>query len=150
MELFEILESKKDKIRVEIETKERLLNPFSTLKVRFKENEKTIFETETILKCENLHGCFVCFNKDLTVLSVEKGRKKLSFPIAWKGCLTYLGRPIFEQNFFEIVKVKNGYFYGYSERKVLIENIEKLEVEKGFPVRVVLNGKELFCERIEI
>ncbi|HIQ48820.1 MAG TPA: hypothetical protein EYH58_04195 [Aquifex aeolicus] len=147
MELFEILKKKKEKISVEIEAQEKLLTPFSTLKVKFKEGNKILYEVQTILKCENLEGCFVCFNKDLTMLSVEKARNRLNFPLSWKGCLTWQGKPVFEDKFFESIKVKEGYFYGYRKNYTLIERIQKLEVfRSGNVIRLVLNGNEFFTE----
>jgi len=147
MDLFEILKKNKGKISVEIETQDRLLKPSSLLKVKFKEGNRILYEVQTVLKCENLEGCYVCFNKDLTMLSIERARNRLNFPLSWKGCLTWKGKPIFEDKFFESIEVKDGYFYGYRRNYTLIERIQKLEVFKsGNVIRLVLNDNEFFTK----
>jgi len=145
---FEAIKERKDKIRAEIDTDSKVLNPFSTIIIRFYDKDDLLYEGETILKCDKFAGCFVCFNRDFSIITVEKGREKVSLPVSWT-CLNWEGKPIFEDVYFETVKVGN-LFVGRRKKYTLVYRYTSLEIEEGKGIfRIVLDkDKEFFTEEI--
>jgi len=72
-------------LRAEVATGDRVLNPLSTIKIRIYKGEELVYENETLARCSSFGGCFLCFTKDYTVITIEREGRKLSMPV--KGVL---------------------------------------------------------------
>lgn len=148
-ELISLLKEKKDKVRVEIDTDTETLNPFSSLHITISVEGEVIYKGDTIFKCNNLAGCFFCFSKDYSMVTLEKNREKLSFPASWK-CLVWEGKPIFEDKYFERAIVSN-LFIGQKGNYTFITHYNTLEINKGeklFRIRVD-NRQEFFAKELK-
>ncbi len=132
-EIFE--KARKKEIHAEITSDTKVLNPFSSIILRFISNGNTLLEKETILKCDNLEECFFCFNQSYTFVILEKlikenGRErkeKVSIPIQWK-CLNWNGSPIFQDDFFDAVHLRGN--------KLILEKSNYLEVSFFHDIKV--------------
>ena len=148
-DLLGLLEERKKEIRVEIDTEDRLLNPFSAIKVRIKAGNETLHEEETILKCDSFAGCFMCFSRDYSMITFEKGARKLSFKVSW-NCLTWDGKPVFEDRFFELVSV-GDLFVGRRKNYIYVKKFTSLEIFEGKDLfRILIDQHdEFFTEKLE-
>ena len=126
-----------------------LLHPFSALKVQIVGGGELLYEGETILKCDSFAGCFFCFSKDYSMVTLEKGRIKLSLPARWE-CLTWEGKPIFEDRFFEHVFV-GDLLIGKRRGYTFFTRFSSLEVYEGEEIfRIVLDKREeYFARKVE-
>ena len=148
-QLMDLLEAHRKEISVEIDTPDRVLNPFSTIKVRIKKRGEVLYEEETILKCDSFAGCHMCFSRDYSMITFEKGTRKLSFRASW-SCLTWEGRPVFEDRYFDKV-FAGDLFVGVRGNYIYFSRYKTLEVFKGEGLyRVVIDEhKEFFTEEFE-
>jgi len=146
-EIFEL--AKKREVEVEIEVDDKVLNPFSTLRLRFKKGNKILLEKETILKCDNLEECFFCFNQTYTYIILEKTvkvegkerKEKVSIPVKWL-CLNWDGIPIFESDFFDEAYIKDNRVLLFKKNQMNIIIFKELRVEgKGNLFRVIHENK---------
>ena len=131
--LDEIFEYRvEEELRAVIETDDKLLHPYSILKVNLFDGKKKLTSFETIFKCDIWEGCKYCFTNDLRKLYFEKGRKRIYADIEWRGCINFRGTPVFEDSFFEKCLINDKVLlYG---RRVLIFNLPdglELEEESG-------------------
>ncbi len=144
-ELVALLKKSREAV-VEIEPDKEVLNPFSALKVKIKAEGKVLYEGETILKCDSFAGCFFCFSRDYRMVTVERGREKLSVPARWL-CLTWEGKPVFEDYFFEEVEV-GDLFAGRREGYIYLSRYETLEIYEGKKLfRIVIDQRKEFFTR---
>jgi len=130
-------------LRAEVATGDRVLNPLSTIKIRIYKGEELVYENETLARCSSFGGCFLCFTKDYTVITIEREGRKLSMPVSW-SCLTWEGRPVIENSYFEEVKIGN-FFFGTRGKYTYISKFNELEIYEGEDLfRIVLDSKKEF------
>lgn len=128
--------AKQKKVIVEIFSDDKVLNPYSAIRLLFKRENKILLEKETILKCDNLEECFFCFNQNFTYIILEKvisengkeKREKVSIPIVWH-CLNWEGKPIFEEQFFEETYIRKNKVVAVRKNFLEIAFFERLNVE---------------------
>jgi len=146
------------KIEVEIFSDDKVLNPFSAIRLLFKAEGKVLLEKETILKCDNLDECFFCFNQNFTYIILEKvvsekgkeKKEKVSIPIVWH-CLNWEGKPIFEEEYFEECFLNWDKILGVRKSLLEILAFNRLSVEeKGNLVKIVADDKRFFTSKLYI
>jgi len=154
--------AKQKRVIVEIFSDDKVLNPYSAIRLLFKTGKKTLLEKETILKCDNLDECFFCFNQNFTYIILEKvvpnedgkeKKEKVSIPIIWH-CLNWEGKPIFEEQYFDecyirknkIVAVRKNFLEIIFFNRLNIESSENL-FKLNLDNKTSFYTKKLFLEK---
>ena len=148
--------AKQKKVIVEIFSDDKVLNPYSTIRLLFKAGKKTLLEKETILKCDNLDECFFCFNQNFTYIILEKvinengkeKKEKVSIPIVWH-CLNWEGKPIFEEQFFEECYIRRNKIVAVRKNFLEISFFENLIVESRKNLfKLNVNKKTFYVQKL--
>ncbi|MEM4592574.1 MAG: hypothetical protein QW196_04165, partial [Sulfolobales archaeon] len=78
-----------DKAWVEVESGDIVLNPFTTILLKFYDDGELVKEAETIFKCNVLEGCEFCWTADLSSVVLVSGRQRKTFKTEYKGLLLW-------------------------------------------------------------
>ena len=133
--------SKEKKIKAEIYSDSSVLNPFSTLIIRFYEDKELLLEEQTIFKCDYLGNCHFCFTADFSNVVLTKGRERVVIPTKWVNVLTFNHCPVFEEQFYQEIIVRHNHLVAKKENLLLVENFKRLLMEKQEKVyRLVLDN----------
>lgn len=143
-----------DKAWVEVESGDMVLNPFTTILLRFYDGEELVKEAETIFKCDALEGCEFCWTNDLSSVVLAIGRQRKTFRTEYKGLLLWNSSPILEERFYSKVKVYPSFLIAVKEHATFVKNFKDLLIEERQGLYRLLPDNELsavlFTQDLEV
>ena len=130
-ELFALAKDKEHKLRAVIEVEDKVINPYSTIKVAFYNGDRLLSETETIFKCDVLSdGCFFCFTSDFSSVVLTRNRERLVLPTTWKNVYLWHNFPVLEDQFYTQVLLRKDHLIAKREMLLKIRNFKTCLVER--------------------
>lgn len=141
-----------EKASVEVVCGDRVINPFTTIELFFYADGEPVKRYETIFKCDTIENCGFCFTHDFSSVVLSRGREKRIIPTVYRGVLLWRGVPVFEEQYFEEIKIYPSFFAGRRGKFLLIRNFRELIVEKeGELSRLITDNRPesgVFTERL--
>ncbi len=129
--LFHLAKDKKNSLRVVINSEEKVVNPYTTIRLTFMNGQETIGEVETIFKCDVLSdGCFFCFTSDFSSVVLTKNRERLVLPTTWQNVYLWHNSPVFEDQFFERVLLRKDHVVAKRSSLLQVRNFVNCTVER--------------------
>lgn len=119
----------KQVLKAKISCEDRLLHPFSTLRLELFDGSDLLYEFVTVFKCDIWQGCKYCFTTDLRKLYFERGRTRIYASIDWWGCVTFKGVPVFEDSYYEECLITDKVVLLHKGKLLVFPIPEGLEIE---------------------
>lgn len=140
-ELFALAKDKEHKLRAVIEVEDKVINPYSTIKVVFYDENRLIGDVETIFKCDVLSdGCFFCFTSDFSSVVLTRNRERLVLPTTWQGVYLWHNSPVFEDQFYTQILLRKDHLIAKRDTLLKIRNFKTCLVERqGELLRLVVD-----------
>jgi len=137
-----------------VEAGAKVLDPFTSLNLKFYIGEELVKEVETIFKCSILEGCEFCWTSDHSSVVLGKGRQRKTLKTVYKGLLLWNSSPILEERFYSKVKVYPSFLIAVKEHATFVKNFKDLLIEERQGLYRLLPDNELsavlFTQDLEV